>query len=128
MLAVLRGKSTNPAQPATSPIPVARGVFIELRGGDFRMPVGPGNWFSLPYFTAVWRKHWSRAWIPFVAWRYADFNLGAWKRVDTGGYIGAKIYGADSPSYTWLQPDEVGPGSQAIMLSFRPFAAVEAGQ
>lgn len=116
---VLRGRSTNPAQPATSPFPLENGVFVELRGGDFRMPVGKGNWFSVPYFTACWRKHWSRAWIPFISYRWGN----------RGGYIGAKIYGADSPTYaTWLAPGEDYPGSQAIMLSCRPFATLEASQ
>ena len=111
---IIRGASTNPAQPATSPFPLADGVFLELRGGDFCMPYGSGDWFDAANpFTKAWRFVLSRAWLPFLSWRWGT----------RGGYIGAKCYGVDSPTYVaFAGAAEVYIGSQALMLSCRPFA------
>lgn len=117
---IIRGRSTNPAQPATSPFPLANGIFLELRGGDFCMPHGDGDWFDAEHpLTKAWRRAFAHAWLPFLSWRWG-------KR---GGYIGAKCYGVDSPTYAaFAGADQVYAGSQALMLSCRPFATLEPSQ
>ena len=113
---IFRGLSTNRAQPATSPFPLKSGIFIEFRGGDFCHPAGSGDWFKPPYFAKVYRRFISWPVVPFVSWRFG-------KRA---GYIGAKIWGVDSPAYkNWLPEHEVYDGSQAFMISIRPFATLE---
>jgi hypothetical protein len=110
---VIRGLSTNKAQLLTAPFPATTGVFIELRGGDICHPQGTGEWFKPPYFARVFRAFCRWPICPFISWRFGSH----------GGYIGAKAYGVDSPAYNnWLPPEEVYDGSQAIMLSIRPFA------
>jgi len=131
---VIRGLSTNPAQPATSPFPEKNGLFIELRGGDFCHPRGNGNWFKPPYFAKI-----TRFWLPYqtakalalflctvalvsavqlyqhglAVWPFIFllpaplFNPGvfiSWRFGRHGGYIGAKCYGVDSPAYKHWLP------------------------
>jgi hypothetical protein len=114
---ILRGISTNAAQPLTSPFPLKNGVFFELRGGDICEPVGfNSNWFEPPFPSRVIRKFCAWRVLPFLSWKF-----GTW-----GGYIGFKAYGVDSPIYQyWLCPYfEVYPGSVALCLSARPFATL----
>lgn len=92
----------------TNPKRSSFGVTLALRWGDVAHPTGEGKWFERPYFTSVLR-FWSWLPLPFITW-----NLFGWR-----GYLGAKVYGADSPTYTWLKPDEVYDGSQAIHFSGR---------
>lgn len=113
---VIRGLSTNRAQPLTSPFPAGQGIFIELRGGDILHPRGQGDWFRPPYFARIFRAFCRWPVLPFVSWR-----LGTW-----GGYLGAKAYGADSDAYrAWMPAGDVGDGSVALMLSIRPFATLK---
>ncbi len=119
---VNRGRSTNQLQPATSPHPLKTGVFFELRGGDFLHPLGRGKnadgtsrWFNLPGFKKAVRFYCPWRILPFLSWRVGKH----------GGYIGAKIYGVDSPAYKKTLPVEEGEvfdGSLAMQLSIRPYA------
>lgn len=112
---ILRGVSTHGDQPATAPFLPSSGIFIELRGGDFCHPLGSGNWFAPPYFSRVLRFFLGVPLLPFISWRIGN----------VGGYIGAKCYGVDSPAYkNWLPAEDVFEGSQALMLSIRPFASL----
>ena len=92
----------------TNPKRSTFGITFALRWGDVAHPTGPGNWFSEPYFKTALR-FWSWFPLPWITW-----NIFGWR-----GYLGAKFYGADSPTYTWLKPEEVYPGSQAIHFSAR---------
>jgi len=94
----------------TNPKRTDLGVTFALRWGDVCHPLGQdGNWFKEPYFTKVLRFY-SYIPLPFITW-----NLWGWK-----GYLGAKVYGADSPEYkNWMNPDDVYDGSQAIQFSGR---------
>lgn len=116
---VIRGYSSDPARSLMDPLLENRwSIFFELRGGDVCDPLN-GNWFSAPYPTRVWRWFCKRPVLPFLAWR-----LGK-----KGGYIGFKAYGVDSPEYrNWpagILPEDVFDGSQALCLSFRPFATIK---
>lgn len=85
------------------------GVTLALRWGDVCHPVGSGNWFEPPYFTRILR-FWSYLPLPFISW-----NLWGWR-----GYLGAKVYGADSYEYKkWMDFWDVYIGSQAIQFSAR---------
>lgn len=69
----------------------------------------PGGLLEAPYFSRVLR-FWSYVLLPFSAW-----NL--WGR---RGYLGAKVYGVDSPAYVnWIDAHDVYDGSQAIQFSGR---------
>lgn len=90
------------------------GVTLALRWGDVLHPRGKGDWFKPPYFNRVWRFY---CWLPLP---WITWNLWGWR-----GYVGAKIFGVDSPAYrewpamTGMKP-EVYNGSQALMISIRP--------
>lgn len=93
----------------TNPKRSAFGVTLALRWGDVCHPLGTGDWFKPPYFARVMRFY-SCLPLPFLAW-----NLWGWR-----GYLGAKVYGADSEAYkNWMDPADVGEGSQAIQFSGR---------
>lgn len=94
----------------TNPKRSSFGITLAFRWGDVCHPLGSeGNWFHEPYFTRVLRFY-SYVPLPFIAW-----NLWGWR-----GYLGAKVYGADSPTYIgWLKPEEVYTGSLAIQFSAR---------
>jgi hypothetical protein len=93
----------------TNPKRSVWGITFALRWGDVCHPLGQGDWFKPPYFSRVLR-FWSYFPLPFVAW-----NLWGWR-----GYLGAKVYGVDSPAYkNWIAPDEVYDGSLAIQFSGR---------
>ena len=95
---------------STNPKRSSFGITLALRWGDVCHPLGSdGNWFHAPYFERVLR-FWSYFPLPFIAW-----NLWGWR-----GYLGAKVYGADSEAYkNWMNPADVGEGSQAIQFSGR---------
>ena len=85
------------------------GVTFALRWGDVCHPLGQGDWFKPPYFSRVLR-FWSYFPLPFISW-----NLWGWK-----GYLGAKVYGADSEEYkNWMNVNDVYDGSIAIQFSAR---------
>lgn len=93
----------------TNPKRSTWGATFALRWGDVCHPLGQGDWFKPPYFSRVLR-FWSYFPLPFIAW-----NLWGWK-----GYLGAKVYGADSEEYkNWMRPEDVYSGSQAIHFSAR---------
>lgn len=93
----------------TNPKRSSFGVTLALRWGDVCHPLGQGDWFNPPYFAKVLR-FFSYVPLPFLSW-----NLWGWR-----GYIGAKVYGADSPTYTnWMPAVDVYRGSQAIHFSAR---------
>ena len=112
---VIRGWSTNPDRPSDDPLlEKPYSLFIEFRGGDICDPQS-GNWFQAPFPTRVWRAFLKYPLIPFISWRFKN----------KGGYLGAKIYGADSEAYlNWMPNEDVYTGSQAICISFRPFATI----
>ena len=86
------------------------GITFALRGGDVLHPLGEGDWFKSPYFSRILRFYCPIAVLPFVSW-----NLWGWK-----GYLGAKVYGADSDAYkNWMPFEDVYDGSQAIQFSGR---------
>jgi hypothetical protein len=94
----------------TNPKRSTFGITFALRGGDVLHPLGQGDWFKPPYFSRVLRFWCALPILPFITW-----NLWGWK-----GYLGAKVYGADSPEYlNWMDFNDVGPGSQAIQFSGR---------
>lgn len=93
----------------TNPKRSSFGVTLALRWGDVCHPLGTGDWFKPPYFSRVLR-FFSYIPLPFIAW-----NLFGWR-----GYVGAKVYGADSPAYVnWMDAVDVYEGSQAIQFSVR---------
>lgn len=93
----------------TNPKRSSFGVTFALRWGDICHPIGTGSWFDPPYFSRVLRFN-SYIPLPWVTW-----NLFEWK-----GYLGAKVYGADSPEYVnWMDAKDVYDGSQAIQFSGR---------
>lgn len=129
----------------TNPKRSTFGVTLAVRWGDVLHPLGSeGNWFKPPYFTRIlrfylhpfiaplflclWAFGFQYLWPAMDMWEVAAYplillltpglfiswNLWGWR-----GYLGAKVYGADSPTYTWLQPEEVYPGSLAIHFSGR---------
>jgi len=94
----------------TNPKRSVWGVTFALRWGDVLHPLGDGDWFRPPYFSRVLRFYCPLSMLPFVAW-----NLWGWR-----GYLGAKVYGADSPDYkNWMPAEDVYDGSQAIQFSGR---------
>ena len=102
------------------PLPEKAWSFVfRLYSGDICSPMlrmlRKENWFNPPYPSKVWRKLVKWPVLPFFAWRF--------KR--KGGYVGFKCYGADPVVYKeWMPEVDVYPGSQALTLSFRPFASV----
>ena len=83
------------------------GVLIAFRGGNVIYPLGKGNWFQPPYFTRVINFWLGLPLLPYIALRHGRF----------GFYFGAKGFGVDAPAYkNWLPPEEVYPGSLAVML------------
>ena len=115
---VTRGFSTDHDRSVTQPLNTRKwSVFFELRGGDVCDPLN-GNWFKPPFPTRVWRWFCKRPVLPFLSWRFST----------KGGYVGFKAYGFDSPEYKLWPGDyeaDVYPGSQALCLSFRPFATIK---
>ena len=105
-------------RPLTDPLPEIGGrrFIFRLYSGQINDPVQiGGKWFEPPYPTRVWKQYVSLPILPFIAWR--------WPFSKRGGYIGFKLYGVDSPAYkNWMNPEDVYDGSQAVCLSFRPFA------
>jgi len=96
--------------PSTSPKREAWGVTLSLRGGDVLHPLGSGDWFAPPYFSRT-----LRFWCPIPVLPWVSWNLWGWR-----GYLGAKIYGADSPAYVnWMPESDVYAGSQALQFSAR---------
>lgn len=94
----------------TNPKRSGFGITLALRGGDVLHPLGEGNWFKSPYFARILRFYCPIAVLPFISW-----NLWGWK-----GYLGAKVYGADSDSYkNWMSFEDVYQGSLAIQFSGR---------
>lgn len=106
----------DPERPLTDPLPEQDGIVFRLVSGDVCDPwFDPDGWFEpdKPMFTMKFN---SIIPLPFLAWK-----LGRWS-----GYIGFKVYGVDSEHYLWwLSRRDVYVGSQAMCLSFRPFAKVE---
>ena len=93
----------------TNPKRSTFGITLALRWGDVCHPLGTGDWFKPPYFDRVLRFY-SYLPLPFIAW-----NLFGWR-----GYLGAKVWGCDSPAYAnWMNPEDVYDGSQAIQFSVR---------
>lgn len=98
-----------PGEVTTNPKRDSFGISLLLRWGDVCHPLGQGDWFNPPYFSRVLRFY-SYLPLPFIAW-----NLCGWR-----GYLGAKVYGADSPAYkNWMNPEDVYDGSLAIQFSAR---------
>jgi len=99
-----------PGVPTTAPKRSTFGVTLALRWGDVCHPLGTGDWFKPPYFTRI-----LRFWCPFPILPWISWNLWGWC-----GYLGAKIYGADSEAYkNWMPAEDVYEGSQAIQFSGR---------
>lgn len=115
---IIRGWSSDPSRPVDDPLLEKEwSFFIEFRGGDIYSPVpwSKGNWFTFPYHQKTYK--WFCKWpiIPFISWRFKN----------KGGYLGAKVYGVDSPEYLkWMPSEYVYPGSQAICITIRPFATI----
>ena len=94
----------------TNPKRSVWGVTFALRWGDVLHPLGQGDWFKSPYFSRILRFYCPLPILPFIAW-----NLWGWR-----GYLGAKVYGADSDAYlNWMPAEDVYPGSLAIQFSGR---------
>lgn len=95
----------------TNPKRSTFGITLALRWGDVLHPMGQeGNWFKEPYFTKI-----LRFWCPIPILLFITWNLWGWR-----GYLGAKVYGADSPEYkNWMPSEDVYEGSQAIQFSGR---------
>lgn len=97
-----------------------RRFVFRLYKGDICDPLN-GNWFVEPYPTRIWRAHCPWPVLPFIAWK--------WPFLDRAGYLGFKHYGADGEQYPayrkWMPEGDSEPGSNALCLSFRPFASME---
>lgn len=107
--------STNPTQALTSPFRSTNGITLTFRTGDVCHPKGLGKWFEPPYFSEVLRFK-TKIPLPFISYRWGD----------KGGYIGAKVYGADSEAYkNWMKPEDVYEGSQAMHFSMRVWASLK---
>lgn len=112
---IIRGWSTDKTRNPVDPLLEKNGIFLEFRGGNFLHPTGEGKWFDKPYFK--------KAWSFFIKWPIIPFI--SWKVGSKGGYIGAKAYGVDSLTYKdWAGEENIYEGSQAIMISIRPFATI----
>jgi hypothetical protein len=109
---IIRGFCTNKDQAITNPFPEKNGFYFALHGGDVCEPLGLGsNWFAPPYPKRVWRWFCKKPLLPFLSYRFGSLI----------GYVGAKPFGVDSPSYKeWLcEPIEVYDGSQALCFTIR---------
>jgi hypothetical protein len=102
---------------STNPFPERNGIKFCLRGGDICHPKGEGNWFAPPYFPkGIWRTYCRIPLLPVLAYRFGR----------RAGYLGFKVYGADSPAYKhWMPPEDVYAGSLALQISIRPFATLK---
>lgn len=99
-----------PGQISTAPKRATFGITFALRGGDILHPLGSGDWFKPPYFSRV-----LRFWCPVPILPWISWNLWGWR-----GYVGAKVYGADSPEYVhWMPAKDVYDGSRALQFSVR---------
>jgi hypothetical protein len=112
----------DPERGLTDPVPELGGrkFIFRILKGDWLDPYWPlfGNsWFNPPFPTKV--LHIKLPFAFFVAWK--------WPFVNKGGYVGWKVYGVDHEVYkTWLTSEEnIYDGSQALCLSFRPFATIK---
>ncbi len=109
-----------PGHPVTDPFPPHGKTFLlRFVKGDFAWPYGWGqNWFKEPIFTHVIRFS-TRIPLPHWAWQVGSYD----------GYLGlAKVWGMDEENPAsgiydqfrcWLKPEDVYPGSQAMMASAR---------
>ncbi len=112
---VIRHYGNKLDRSATDPLLEDDGFWWELRSGDVLDPLN-GKWFEEPFPTRIWKFFCNLPVLPFISWRIGS----------KAGYIGFKIYGADSPAYlNWMNPDDVYEGSQAMCLSARPFTTME---
>lgn len=111
----------DPERDLTSPLlrDTDKKFVWRIYSGQINDPVQiGGNWFTPPYPTKVWKKVVNWPILPFFSWK--------WPFTTRGGYIGFKLYGVDAEAYkNWMNPADVYPGSQALCLSFRPFASLE---
>lgn len=109
-------------RPIDDPLPEIGGrrFIFRILSGDWLDPIWPpfgNNWFKPPFPTKV--LHIKLPVAFFIAWKWPFFNKA--------GYLGWKTYGVDAKEYKeWLcDPSEVYDGSQALCLSFRPFASIK---
>lgn len=95
-------------EPLTKPYPSKTGVIVRVLGGNVVYPWGDGDWFAPPYFASVLKFFMPIPIMPFFSVRIGRF----------GFYIGAKVFGVDSPAYgNWMcDPSDVYEGSMAMML------------
>lgn len=99
-----------PGEVTTNPKRETFGITFALRGGDVLHPLGQGDWFKPPYFSRI-----LRFWCPLPVMPWITWNLFGWR-----GYLGAKVYGADSDAYkNWMPAEDVCPGSLALQFSGR---------
>jgi hypothetical protein len=105
----------NDDQPIVCAFPAKPwSIIFRLCSGDVLDPY-LGNWFKEPYFKVIIRFFTERK-LPYFAWR---FNKKC-------GYIGFQAYGVDSEQYlNFLPAKDVFDGSQALSLTFRPFATFD---
>lgn len=104
-------------RPLKDPLPdeVTGTIFIKrIYSGDLLRPAF-GNWFKVPFPKIVGYKKSVKE--SFYAWQI-DLIWFYWR-----GYIGAKVFGVDSPEYkNWLPEECVYEGSNAMAWSIRPFS------
>jgi len=102
-------------EPLTTPFPSKDGIMVRFVRGDYLDPqwiFNGGGWFKPPAPRFTLRHFFKWLPIPYIAWRKGT-------RV---GYIGAKIYGVDSPEYyRFVHTREIYNGSQAFCITLRPF-------
>jgi len=117
---------SDPERGLTDPLPEKKWSFVfRLYSGDICDPskiaqlLYKESWFGPKFPSRVWRAFCKWPVLPFIAWRCNKH----------GGYIGFKLYGMDSSQYKeWpvgIKPEDVFDGSQALCLTFRPFAMIE---
>lgn len=113
----------DPERGLTDPVlePGGRKLVFRLVSGDWLDPYWPpfGNsWFNPPFPTGVLHVN-VKLPLPFICFKWPFMNRCC--------YLGWKIYGVDNDVYkTWLTaPENVYDGSQALCLSFRPFASIK---
>ena len=93
----------------TNPQRSVWGITFALRWGNVLFPYGEGSWFTPPIFTKA-LNFYSYLPIPWITW-----NFWGWR-----GYLGAKVYGVDLPTYTsFTDSADVYEGSLAMMPGIR---------
>ena len=108
--------NSNPDIPLTTPFPKENwSIMHRVMNGDV-CDMFFGNWFKEPWPKVLLRWY-SEKKHHYWSWRWFG---------NQGGYIGWKVYGADSPQYlNWMRQADVYEGSQAMCLTISLFHTIK---